>query len=89
LSDVNPRNGENTSVSTGRDLIGRDEAVNGNCDWTSVRRANPCQRQWRSLEMMNVVAEKNYELLVLAINEVRQMTAFSLEKWLMKIGVNK
>jgi len=71
------------SVTAGRDLIGGDEAVDGNCDWTSVRTANPCQRQsrqWRLLECLNAVAEKNYELLVLTLNEVRQVTALSREK---------
>jgi hypothetical protein len=75
------------SVSAGRALIGCDEAVGGGCDWTSVIRANPCQRQLR--ERFKDVAGKNYELLVLNINEFRQVTALSLEKWLMKVGVNK
>jgi hypothetical protein len=41
------------------------------------------------LEKLNDVAEKYYELLVLNINELSQLTALSLKKWLMKIGVNK
>jgi hypothetical protein len=43
----------------------------------------------RSLERLNDVAEKNYELIVLNISELRQVTALSLEKSLMKIAVNK
>jgi len=41
------------------------------------------------LQRFEDVAGKNYELLVLNINEFRQVTALSLEKWLMKVGVNK